>query len=246
MNRLFLTGDTHGELELNRLSHNRWPESRKLTRDDIVVILGDFGMPWSGSHEERYWLDWLENCPWTTCFIDGNHEGFPMLAALPTETRFGDTVGVVSEHVLHLKRGHIYNLNGHTAFTMGGATSIDKNFRTPGFDWFPEEIPSLEECDYATERLDQANHQVDLVLTHDAPTHLVESALAAGNPIPGVKTRSSSLNTFLEIIDTQFAELSESPTCGIKRPQWYFGHYHGDARLDDHHTLVYRGIIEIV
>lgn len=42
-------------------------------------------MPWSGSNEEKYWLDWLGDRPWTTLFVDGNHECFPHLAELPVQ-----------------------------------------------------------------------------------------------------------------------------------------------------------------
>lgn len=45
---VFITGDTHG----------------------------DFGGVWNGSPEENYWLDWLEDKPFTTLFISGNHENY--------------------------------------------------------------------------------------------------------------------------------------------------------------------------
>lgn len=243
--RLFITGDTHGTLEIGRLSHKNWPLGRELDRDDLVVILGDFGMPWTGSNDERYWLDWLERRPWTTCFIDGNHEGFPALADLPRERRFGDEIGVVSEHVLHLLRGHVYDLNGRRTWVMGGGTSVDAAWRTPGFDWFPEEIPSADELDYGESRLDAAGWQVDLVLTHDAPADLVPAALSVGQALPGIKAGLSTLNMYLGFIDTTFESLHKDPKWNIALPHWYLGHYHGDGALDRRHTLVYHDIIEV-
>ena len=42
-----------------------------MTRDDYVIICGDFGLVWSEDREskrETWWLDWLENKTYTTLF----------------------------------------------------------------------------------------------------------------------------------------------------------------------------------
>ena len=43
-----------------------------MTKDDYVIVLGDFGI-WDNSKRENYNLDWLEDRPFTTLFISGNH-----------------------------------------------------------------------------------------------------------------------------------------------------------------------------
>ena len=85
---IWISGDIHGSIDIKKLSYRRWPEGRMLTRDDQLIICGDFGMPWRGSNEEKYWLDWLGDRPWTTLFVDGNHECFPHLAELPVSDRW--------------------------------------------------------------------------------------------------------------------------------------------------------------
>ena len=50
---------------------------------DYVVIAGDFGGLWDGSQKDQYWLDWLNKKPFTTLFVDGNHENFDLLNTLP-------------------------------------------------------------------------------------------------------------------------------------------------------------------
>lgn len=238
--KLFLTGDTHGPAEIGRLSFKNHPELRELDRDDLVVILGDFGMPWTGSNDERHWLKWLEERPWTTCFVDGNHEGFPALAELPTERRLGADVGVVSPHVLHLRRGRIYDLAGHRAWCMGGAESIDRAYRTPGFDWFCEEMPSASEMERAEANLEAINYDVDLVLTHDAPTEVGKRALMMLNPYCPFEPnfRVSALNHFLDHVDYELE--AHGVDCS-----WYFGHYHGDIQVTGRHRLLWHDIIEI-
>ena len=66
---IFVTGDVHGVAEYgaSRFSSRVWPLGRTLTRDDVVIVAGDFGFIWSGSNTDKYWLDWFESKPWTTC-----------------------------------------------------------------------------------------------------------------------------------------------------------------------------------
>ena len=56
-----------------------------MTRDDYVLICGDFGGVWSDSPKEHEKLDWLEDRPFTTLFVDGNHENYDLLEAMPVE-----------------------------------------------------------------------------------------------------------------------------------------------------------------
>ena len=82
MNRLFVTGDMHCNAcgEFSKLNTKNFPVQKELSKDDYILIAGDFGCIWNGSTEEEYWLDWLENKPFTTLFVDGNHENHARLA----------------------------------------------------------------------------------------------------------------------------------------------------------------------
>ena len=101
---IFVTGDVHGVAEYgaSRFSSRVWPLGRTLTRDDVVIVAGDFGFIWSGSNTDKYWLDWFESKPWTTCFVDGNHENYHLLAGLPIREWNGGLVHEARPHVLHL------------------------------------------------------------------------------------------------------------------------------------------------
>ncbi len=144
---IYLTGDAHGEHDMPKLSSKRFPQGKDLTKEDYVIILGDFGLLWDIelSPIEIYWLNWLENKPWTTLFIDGNHENFNRINALPEVSMFGSKVGKVNDSVFHLKRGHIYNINDMKILTIGGAASIDKMQRTENISWWKEELISYTE-----------------------------------------------------------------------------------------------------
>ena len=69
---VYITGDTHGYIDIDKLSYRRWPESRCLTDNDYLIICGDFGLVWDGSQTEKMWLDWLDNKPYTTLWCQGN------------------------------------------------------------------------------------------------------------------------------------------------------------------------------
>jgi predicted phosphodiesterase len=45
---IFVTGDTHGDF--SRFAADRFPEQKELTKDDFVIICGDFGI-WSDTKE---------------------------------------------------------------------------------------------------------------------------------------------------------------------------------------------------
>lgn len=91
---VYVTGDVHGRAEYgsSRFTSKSWPLGRTLTRDDVVIVAGDFGFVWDGSNAEKYWLDWFESKPWTTCFVDGNHENHHALANLPVREWNGELV----------------------------------------------------------------------------------------------------------------------------------------------------------
>ena len=112
---VYVTGDVHGRAEYgaSRFAFKSWPLGRTLTRDDVVIVAGDFGFVWDGSNAERYWLDWFESKPWTTCFVDGNHENHHALAELPVREWSGGLVHEVRPHVLHLMRGGVFDIDGN-------------------------------------------------------------------------------------------------------------------------------------
>ncbi len=227
--RIFLTGDIHGNP--NRLSKKNWTVSRELNKEDLVLILGDFGILWSNNPDrsERYWLDWLDNeCNFTTCFIDGNHDNHNRLKALPKEVWNNGIIGRVSDSVIHLKRGEIYVINGKKFLTIGGAASTDKAHRTIDVSWWADELLSKEEEDYAIENLEVNNWKVDYILTHTAPLEIVRYMYRLGGVI-----HPDPVSNFLDHVksNTSFKK-------------WYFGHLHKDMDFLNYHSL-YNRVLEI-
>lgn len=120
---IFITGDTHGDF--SRLLPAAFHEQRDLTKEDCLIICGDFGGIWDGGDAEQQWLDWLETRSFTTLFVSGNHENYDLLRNYPISQWHGGLVQAIRPSVLHLMRGQLYNICGKRIFTMGGASSHD-------------------------------------------------------------------------------------------------------------------------
>lgn len=234
---IFVTGDTHGDFR--RFSSDDFPDGRDLSRNDFVIILGDFGGVWDGGSRDVWWLDWLGEKPWTTLFVDGNHEGYDELLKFPVKNFCGGNVHEVRSHVLHLMRGEVFDLpTGHgdetiRILTMGGARSHDiedgviergdlkafkrekpwaYRFRINHESWWAEEMPGDDEYLRCRQSLIAANHKVDYIMTHCAPTSAAALLMGGGE--------GDKLTDFLETV---------ARTTDFKR--WYFGHYHCDYVL---------------
>lgn len=137
-----------------------------MTKEDVVVIMGDAGFVWDGSETDKYWQDFLDNKPWTTFCVLGNHENYDMIEQLPTTTFGGEEVYQVSKSVFYAKTGRIYDLCGQNCFVINGADSHDKEYRTPNVSWWAQEQITEEDIDIAKANLGKYNGTVDFVFSH--------------------------------------------------------------------------------
>lgn len=105
---IYATGDTHGTFE--RFREEYFPEQATMTKDDYVIICGDFGGVWDGGKQENKRLDWLEQLPFTVLFVSGKHENFDLLAEYPVEDWNGGKVQRIRPHMNHLLRSQVFQL----------------------------------------------------------------------------------------------------------------------------------------
>ena len=140
-------------------------------------MCGDFGLVWDNGGEDKWWRKWLDSKPFTTPFIDGNHENFDLLYEFPEEEWHGGKVHRISDCILHLMRGQVCDIHGKTFFTMGGAQSHDMEVRQEWINWWRAELPSVQEYEIALKNLDKNNWEVDYVLTHCCGTSNVKEIL---------------------------------------------------------------------
>jgi len=234
---IIITGDLHGTNEIEKLFPKNFPLGQKLTKKDYVIICGDFGLPFTNPNyyyyeEEMRVLKWLTDCPWTTLFVDGNHENFDFLDSLPTVQEFGSTVGLLTNSVFHLKRGHIYNIDNKTFLTMGGALSIDKERRIRDQQrpnniklWWEQEYWTREEEDFCVTNLASHGGKVDYIISHTIPQSVIEESEIlsfCGDKILDYTSR------FFEFIYRH--ELKSFD-------KWFFGHFHKNIVYDKFYGL---------
>lgn len=214
---IFITGDTHRELDIHTINPREFTEGNNLTRDDYVIICGDFGCIWDGGDGDRFWLNWLETLPWNTLFIDGNHENFDVLKTYPMEDWHGGKVRRIRSNVLYLMRGEYFDINGYSFFTFGGAPCHDVMYRKEHESWWKDELPTQEECDHAIDTLNQHNWKVDYVLTHDIYSlHPFSKRYPLDLSLYNENQRSVS--DFLGTIEPK-----------LDYKMWFHGHYHEDV-----------------
>ncbi len=128
---IYLTGDIHGSIDIRKLSISGLTRAGIApTKDDYLVVCGDFGLIWAWhgqNPEERHWLRWLGERPFgKVLFVDGNHENFDRLNALPVEEWRGGLVHRITDKVYHLMRGQVFDIEGVRLLALGGARSTDR------------------------------------------------------------------------------------------------------------------------
>ena len=222
---VYITGDMHGSEE--RLYDKEW---RKLKKGDTLIVCGDFGYLWAGGKDEREYIKYLGTRKFTVAFLDGTHDNLDKISACRTTFWKGGMVHRISDNLLHLMRGQVFEIEGHKIFTFGGGESTDKDMRLPNNLWWREEMPSPTEMTDAVKKLEELNCKVDYIVTHEPPS-LVKSAMLLRKGLPeGV----NKLNGFFEEID----EASEYK-------HWYFGSLYEDRLVTPKHTCIFQKIIPI-
>lgn len=252
---VFCTGDIHGNpYRFSTMNFYAQKEFSGNKDENVVIICGDFGIIWNRneeSREEKYYLDWLEDKPFTTVFVDGNHENFDRLYEYPVKEWNGGKVHEIRPHVLHLMRGEVYEIQGEKFFAFGGASSHDirdgvldpfedadlirkwrndysKLFRINYVSWWKQELPSEEEMQNGIENLKKHDNKVDYIITH-SPSASVIALLGKG------LYEQDKLTKYLEEI-----------RCNIEYKKWLAAHMHVDQAVNDKDILLYEQIIRII
>lgn len=159
--KILFVGDSHGNYHFFREAVDKALELGCQT----IVQLGDFGF-WEPYSDGKEYLDNVARalkqknleCVW----IDGNHESHSYLRAHYVK----DQEGFVSirPSLWYAQRGLRWTWRNTRFLALGGAYSIDENYRTWGVDWWPEETITYAEAQKAID-----GGPADIMLCHDAP-----------------------------------------------------------------------------
>lgn len=158
MSGLLLAGDTHGDLsQIRYLLLVAQQEGI-----DRIVQVGDFGFwPHMEPFHERVGKA-AQQAGVDFYWLDGNHENFDALdEAVPADCA---EPWHMTGNLWYLPRASTWEWDGCRFMALGGAYSIDKEYRTPGRSWWPQETITGAQVYAAMDR-----GPVDVLLTHDAP-----------------------------------------------------------------------------
>ena len=249
---IYITGDCHRNFE--RFNRSIFPEQQEMTKEDYVIVCGDFGGVWNKgkeNKEENMLLDWLDCKPFTTLFVDGNHENFDRLYDYPVENWHGGKVHKIRPSVIHLMRGQVFDIDDRSIFTFGGASSHDIDggilepddpdykkkkkeldqgwlpYRINHVSWWKQELPSEEEMEEGRKNLALHHNTVDFIVTHCCSSS-TQAMLGGSLYKPDMET------TYLE-------EIKQN----TKFKKWFFGHYHDNRNVSAEEILLYEQIIRI-
>lgn len=200
-----------------------------------MIILGDAGINYFLDKTDQKLKRQLSKLPIRFFMVHGNHEAHPYEIPSYREKEWhGGNVYYEEEYpnLLFAKDGEIYDFDGKRGIVIGGAYSVDKDFRImSGMPWYASEQPSSEIKAYVEKQLKKCGWTVDYVLSHTCPRHLEPTDL------------------FLDFITQEridkttenwMSELHEKLTY----EKWYFGHFHGE-RVYNSAEMLYGTIKEL-
>ena len=230
-----ISGDTHGEFDRFDKIQAMIPSNETWG----VIVLGDFGTNYylsRGNKDTRVKKKLLERYPNIKFFaVRGNHEQRPELVRGMKLVEDRDVVGKVYQepefpNISYLIDGATYIINGKKTLVLGGAYSVDKEWRLEaGYGWFPRE--QLDNNERTTILNNVKGKYFDRVLSHTCPIDWTPTEV------------------FLSFIDQSkvdktmehwLAEVRDSITFG----HWWFGHYHTNRPINDKATILFEDVVE--
>lgn len=212
----YITGDKHGTYA----NVKAFCKKHNTTKDDVLIILGDNGINYYRNSKD-YWLKHqLSKLPITLFLIKGNHDARPeKIKTYQKSTFCGGTVYIEPEfqNLVFAKDGEVYFFNEKKALVIGGAYSVDKEYRLMnGWKWFADEQPT-HEIKSNVERLITSVDDFDFILTHTCPLHFI--------------TKYKAVDSLCNESDTSTEEWMDKVESQIHYRRWYCGHWHIDKEF---------------
>lgn len=216
---IYITGDKHGDYSDVFEFCNKY----KTSTNDIMIILGDAGINYYLDDRDYILKNSLLQIPITLFCIHGNHEERPGNIANYKTKMFHNGIVYYEEdypNILFAKDGEVYDFDNKKTLVMGGAYSVDKDYRLAmGYNWYPSEQPNENIKNKVKKVLKEYNNKVDVILSHTCPfKYMPYEVFMSGIDQSKV---DNSTEIFLDEIED---------TTDYKK--WYCGHYHTDKIVD--------------
>lgn len=166
---LAFIGDIHGERHFLNKIIGQLP-----TDVNYIIQVGDYGL-WPMI--QRVVPDPIKRVLW----IHGNHEYFPMFQAYMEQGQVGwSGVEEIRPNSWYVPSGTVLELCGWRIGFLGGADSIDRDYRTEYIDWFKEERITEAQMRRLYQNIETAGG-LDLLVTHTPPLGVLEYMVGLDN-----------------------------------------------------------------
>ena len=194
---LYFHGDIHGNI-IDNFSYRHNPEMRTLTENDYLIVLGDCGVPWNYATEKRdsYELRWLNERPYKTIFITGNHDNYDLIEQMPQIDFYNGVArqavfkGETFENIVYIDKPTVLDIQEQHILVIPGADSHDiqdgiidgtdpnwkklfktawknwKRVRVSHITWWPQEKLQIDEI----EKILKTDNNFDFILSHECPS----------------------------------------------------------------------------
>jgi len=222
---IYITGDKHTDFS----NVYTFCLEHQTTTNDVMIILGDAGINYFLDDRDYILKNSLLQYPITFFCIHGNHEERPQnIATYKTKKFYSGLVCYEADYpnILFAKDGEIYNFNDKQVLVIGGAYSVDKEFRLKyGYNWYSSEQPSFETKEKILDLVNKIKN-VDVVLTHTCPYKYIPREMF----LSGIDQRKvdNSLEIYLDKIEDN-----------LNYKKWYCGHYHIEKQIDNLEFMYY-------
>jgi predicted phosphodiesterase len=221
---IYVTGDTHGELDRFKSK-----AAKGIRKGDSLIVCGDFGFVWNGSHEEEKRLRWLSKRRYRILFVEGTHDNLDLLARYPEEDFCGGRARHIAGGVYQLLRGQVYEIEGKKIFAFGGGESEDQDVRAEGISWWRQELPAQEELEVARDNLARHKNAVDFIVTHQC-----SAAILSLLQLDGPAARVNVLGAFFDWVSRN-----------VRYRAWYFGSLHLDKAIPPNAVGLFEKILPV-
>ena len=192
---------------------------RSAAREGVrtAIQVGDFGLDWPGAKRGRYEAKlnkYLMDLGVTLVVSGGNHDNWDTIEKLVVED---DGLATIRSNIRVLPRAGRTIIEGLVIGGLGGAFSVDFEYRVEGKDWWPNEEPTRQEAEHLI-----AGGPVDILVTHDAPE---------GVPLKGDFQLSAELTEKANRTRGLLREVVDE----LAVPHLFCGHWHQRRIHELHH-----------
>lgn len=230
---VLITGDIHGRLgRLQQIDTTLYPPE-----ETALIILGDAGFNYYLDSRDKRMQRQACQSGYTFYCVRGNHEARP--ADIDSITIIYDDFvrGEVEydpnfPNIRYFLDGGSYVINDQRVLVIGGAYSVDKEYRLlQGWQWFENEQLSDLECENILNSIcDRINYH--FVLTHTCPYSWEPREL------------------FLSMIDQSKVDDSterwlEEVEKKVHYDFWLFGHFHGNKIVNSNAAMLYDKVLDL-